>query len=201
MKILNNIKEEEMIVVFLQAELCSIRFKESVLRALAELGADEAVITNPDLNDEDQNEIRQKLLALHRGYGRNDLLFEGFPNDVEWMKIELTPDELLAVKYMNYSYWNELSNGTRDVEEAVENIRINKIPYGKSRDKYLEAAESLQNGQKFPEIIIVGEEPSGPFVVLEGHLRLTAYGMVPEKIQNPTIAILGISPDMNLWMS
>jgi hypothetical protein len=38
-----------------------------------------------------------------------------------------------------------------------------------------------------------------PLVALEGHLRLTAYALRPERIPDPLTAILGSSPHMPRW--
>ncbi len=54
------------------------------------------------------------LLARHRGWGRSEGLFAGFPEEVEWHRVAATPDEVLDIRYINWDWWLRISAGTRD---------------------------------------------------------------------------------------
>jgi hypothetical protein len=40
-------------------------------------------------------------------------------------------------------------------------------------------ADALAKGASFPELILVGADEHAPLVLLEGHVRLTAYFLQP----------------------
>src|SRR5579884_3150850 len=103
-----------MVACFLRGELASERFGDVVRQALQSFGAPESLLTDPDLTDPVANRVRASVLGETRGYrlGR-DVFDETFPDAVQWCRAELGPDELRRVRYIEYSYWNELSGGTR----------------------------------------------------------------------------------------
>ncbi|MFD8813432.1 hypothetical protein ACFV23_18550, partial [Streptomyces sp. NPDC059627] len=76
-------------------------------------GRTERLLTHPDLSDPAANSARRALLAATRGYGEDRDLFENFPAHVTWTRALLTPDEMARVRYIEYSYWVELSGGSR----------------------------------------------------------------------------------------
>ena len=49
-------------------------------------------------------------------------LFDGFPEDVSWQWMAITPAELATVRYIDYDYWVELSGGTRLAVDAAPPI-------------------------------------------------------------------------------
>jgi hypothetical protein len=90
--------EAEMVALFLRTELPSDRFGDQ-LRALLQLaGLPERVITAPDLGDDAENQARLRLLTQQRGYGTRTELFDGFPDDVFWQWMVVTPAELARVR-------------------------------------------------------------------------------------------------------
>jgi hypothetical protein len=113
MRIIEKVTEAEMAAIFLRAEIASSRFGKDILRILEKDGVDRKVIDKPDVKDADENEYRAVLLGEFRGYQRNEELFQDFPDDVRWHRVLLDRKDLLKVKYINYSYWNDLSGGSR----------------------------------------------------------------------------------------
>ena len=105
--------EAEMVAVFLSGELSSERFGPAIRDALLACGQSERLLVEPDLNDTRANGARRAVLAATRGYGEDRELFEHFPAQVRWEWIRLTARELARVRYVEYSYWNELSGGSR----------------------------------------------------------------------------------------
>jgi hypothetical protein len=158
-----------------------------------------SVLEQPDLKNAEECSIRAKLLSKFRGYQRNEGMFEGFPNDVAWARFAISGPELMQVRYIDYSYWNELSGGTRLPSDAAIRIRNGAMVFGMSTHHFLEMAEALRNGAKYPELILVGAEPHSVLVVLEGHARLTAYALVPDLIPRDLTAIVGLSATISTW--
>ncbi len=199
MRLLSAISEDEMIAHFLGTEINSNRFGKQILALLDRDGRDRTVVDAPDLNSWQENAYRLGLLGDFRGYRRNMGLFNGFPNEVAWHWAALTPDELLQVRYIDYSYWNELSRGTRLPTVAAQTIRAGTVIYGQSTQGYLTLAEELCRGGQFPALILTGVSPVEPLVVMEGHVRLTTYALVPECLPETMEAIVGFSPDFPQW--
>jgi hypothetical protein len=151
----------------------------------------EKIDLEPDPGDKADVEQRYSIFNSHRGYEDNEGLFAGFPRDsIVWYRASVSKEELLNnIYYIDYSYWNKLSNGTRLPKIAVVNIQENK-----------EVSQRFQKEKVFPSIIIVGDSfKSNRFVILEGHLRTTVFAMNPDLVPNKLEVLVGISTDINNW--
>lgn len=90
-------------------ELNSERFGQGIRDALRVCGRPETLLTRPGVADQHANQVRRALLAATRGYGEDRGIFEHFPATVRWEWAWLTAAELAQVRYIEYSYWNEIS--------------------------------------------------------------------------------------------
>jgi len=191
--------EAEMVALFLRTELPAARFRDKLRALLEREGLPERVITDPDLDDDAENQARLRLLTQHREYGTRAGLFDGFPDDVRWQWMAITPTELATVRYVDYDYWVELSGGTRLPVDAAPRIRAGVAPFGVSSDWALGMAQAFAGGARFPPLILVTTGPNGDLVVLEGHVRLTAYMLRPDRLPPELEVLVGSSPDMAAW--
>ena len=188
-----------MVALFLRTELPAARFRDKLQALLERDGLPERVITDADLDDDAENQARLRLLTQHREYGTRAGLFDGFPDDVRWEWMAITPAELATVRYVDYDYWVELSGGTRLPVDAAPRIRAGVAPFGVSSDWALGMAQAFADGARFPPLILVTTGPSGDPVVLEGHVRLTAYMLRPDRLPPELEVLVGSSPDMAAW--
>ena len=186
--------QQEMIAEWLKGEMWSKRFSGPLKKILRKFKQGQSVINNPKLDNKRENVLRKKILFTYR----KDML-RGFPKNITWQKVTLNLYDLQKIKYINYSYWNELSNGTRLPQEAIKNIDKNVRIFGQSNRQFNEAVRHVAKHGFFPKIILISTQPGAPVVVLEGHLRLTAYLMAPEAIPNKLIAFIGYSPEFAGW--
>ncbi len=62
-----------------------------------------------------------------------------------------------------------------------------------------EAAEAHKEGKQFPMMIFVGKSESDNLVILEGHVRMTAYYLVPEYIPDEIEVVVGLSKNITDW--
>jgi hypothetical protein len=115
-------------------------------------------------------------------------LFDRFPTDVEWQRVALTPDEVLAILYINWEWWLRVSNGSRLPTVAVE-------VQGRDEGDRAIAARVATN----PELIVVTDPERSQLVLLEGHVRLTAYAAFPEYLPDALEIYLGASPTIAHW--
>jgi hypothetical protein len=201
MRRLRSGSEAEMVALFLRTELAAARFRADLRALLDSAGLPERIITDPDLADAAENQARRRLLARHRAYGTNTGLFDGFPSDVRWTWLAITPAELAQVRYINYDYWVELSGGTRLATDAAARIRAGVAPFGVPSDWALGMARAVAEGARFPPLILVTtrHEDEGGLVVLEGHARLTAFMLCPDALPPEQDALIGSSPRMAGW--
>ncbi|WP_371503153.1 hypothetical protein OG871_38220 [Kitasatospora sp. NBC_00374] len=188
--------EDEMVACFLRGELSSRRFGQNLRSHLAAAGQTEQLLTHPDLSDTGANFARRALLAATRGYGENCDLFENFPTQVTWTRALLSADEAARVRYLNYSYWVELSGGSRRPADAASRIKAGIRAFDVPNEPFVDAAHALIGGERFPPLILLGESEDN-LVCLEGHLRLTAHALVGFQIDIE--CLIGTAPTMGRW--
>jgi len=198
-KVLKQITEAEVIFNFLKAEINSKRFGKRIRDALKKDEKSKSVITNSNLENKRENRYRKKLLGNVRGFGKNKELFENFPNDIKWYKVSIEKQELKKVNYIDYSYWNELSNGTRSPVQAAKNVKAGVKIFGVSNEGFFEILSEIKKGKKFPPMIFVAKNKISRIVVLEGHARLTAYFMEQKYIPKTMEVIIGYSNEIIDW--
>ena len=189
MRILRKSSEDEMILEFLKAEYNSVRFSDRLKKVFQEFGCDESIVLSADLQDAVENRTRKKILGAFRGYGEDRELFENFPDEFEWSLCRFSGADFERIRYINYSYWNELSAGTHMPSDAAKTIRNGIRIYDVANDGFLQAAEHIKSGGRFPRLFFLTADYEN-FVIVEGHLRMTAYALVPEYF-NEVEAIVG----------
>ncbi len=137
---------------------------------------------------------------MSRGYGRNDGLFKGLPENMEWERVRMNIGDLSAACYINHDpYWESLSGGTRQVTNAVKRLHAGEA----QNERLFALAKKIEVGEKFPEIILVGRRGKKKLVILEGHARLTAYLLAHKSAPHLPRAlevIIGYSPDIQHWV-
>jgi hypothetical protein len=179
-----------MVAVFLKAEIASERFGERVRMQLGFDGKERSIVDIPDITNVFENAYRRHLLASYRAY-----VFEELPAHTTWYRAVLHRDEVMQIRYIDYDYWNEISNHTRLPLVAAEVIRSSRTIYGQSTQVFLDVAEKLRSGLRFPELIVVGASPGEQLTVYEGHGRLTSYLLAPECIPEALEMIAGFAPE------
>ncbi|MEX0786905.1 MAG: hypothetical protein WD939_09730 [Dehalococcoidia bacterium] len=197
METVRPISEEEFVAAFLACEYDSRRFGDDFRRLLAAHGAAHELVLSPDLTDQAANEERRRLLKEFRAYGGGRGLLANMPDGVRWERAIATADDLRQVLYIDYSYWNDLSGGTRRPVDAVERIRAGRETFGQSNDAFWRGAEAVRNGVEFRPMILVSHDGSR-WVVIEGHLRLTSY-VLADKLPERVEVIAGRSARMEEW--
>jgi hypothetical protein len=194
---LRAISEDEMVAVFLQTEIASTRFESCILAVLQRDRRDRRVIDEPHLDDAEENAYRALVLGEHRGYRRDADVFTGMPDAVRWFRACLTREELAQVRYINDDYWTELSGGTRRVADGAARIRRGIEVFGVGNGGFWYLADALCAGATFPDPILVGTDERSSLVVLEGHVRLTAYLLRPECLPAALPILVGLAPEMD----
>lgn len=169
-----------MLLAFLRAESASERFADDLQKAMEKLGAEETLLSAADLTDAAQNALRREVMGEFRGYGREEELFTRYPKRIDWKYAELEAEDLGRIRYIDYSYWNEISCGTSSPLDAVRTIRAGRRIFDVPNDGFLAGERFLRDGGRFPPVILLTAGSAGPHIILEGHLRMTAYALAPE---------------------
>jgi hypothetical protein len=198
MHLLEAITEDDMVAVFLKTEINSVRYSSDILALLRRDGMSRRIIDTPDTRNQEENTYRIRLLGDFRGYKQGRDLFLSFPDVVSWYRAILSCEELARVRYVDYSYWNELSGGSRLPADAATNIHAGKVVFGQSTQGFLNLARNLEQGAKFPEMILTGVSPKSDLVMLEGHVRITTYFLAPHCIPEEMQVIVGFSPEFEM---
>lgn len=187
MKTIKKSSEDEMILEFLKGELNSSRFNEKLNEIIDKLNLDLNLITNGDIFSNAENLSRLKIMKEYRGYPDEEL-FENFPKIDCWSFVELSPEDINKVYYIDYDYWNELSNNTSRPLDAVKTIKNRKEIYEVSNQPFIDGIKYLENG-KFPPVILITCNDE-KYLIIEGHSRMTVYGFDPSKLEG-TYAYIG----------
>lgn len=187
MKYIRGAEEKDVAKAFLAAELNNPRHNDAYRVALGKSGIDVA----QKLNDQDMLEI----FKIARGWP-NQLLFAGFPGNVSWELVEIDTNDLQRMRYINYSYWNELSQGSSRPARAANSVRAGVEVFGQSNTLFKDIADAVKAGSEFPPLVL-GTLSDGNCVIIEGHARATGFtlaGRVPAGQR----AILG-KGDFDTW--
>jgi|JI10StandDraft_1071094.scaffolds.fasta_scaffold533726_3 hypothetical protein len=173
MKITAPALRRDVIHAFLEAELNNPRHEERYKKALTDLHL------NFEHMDDDTSE---RLLVAARGWP-DKLLFRNFPKDIVWKCAELRADDLANLRYINYSYWNELSGGTGKPVVAASNIQRTNAVYGQLNNSFYQIAEAVDKGVHFAPLLLAACS-DGSYTIIEGHMRATGFSLarrVPER--------------------
>jgi len=180
--------ENEMVYEFLKMEIESDRYAEQIKAVLKEICIDTAIITNGNIMSDDENILRAEILKRFRGWPSEEL-FANFPAKIDWVWAEFDRDDISKIFYIEYSYWNELSNYTGSPLEAAKTIRAGRAIYDLPNDDFLEDARKLREGHTFPPMIFLTDESESRYIILEGHSRMTAYGLEPDCFENVPVLL------------
>jgi len=205
MRYMRHSSEAEMIACFLRQEYAHPeRYGITLGNALRAESVSPDRLTNPDIADPVANDERRRVLARYRGYGTGQPSYlTDFPDrGVAWQWVALTPEEVLASRYIRYDYWTDLSAGTRSPRVAAARLRAGcetSDPADRAGSAFFALAERLRAGLVVPPLILVSADGGTTRVILEGHARVTAYALAPETIPDELEIVLGISPGIAKW--
>ena len=123
-----------------------------------------------------------------RQWREREGLFAGLPEEIAWELVALTRDEVLEILYINWDWWLRVSKGTRLATVAAE------VQGSDDGDRAIAAAVESN-----PALIVVTDPAHSKLVLLEGHVRLTAYAAFPEYLPDELEVYLGASSAIADW--
>ena len=195
---MGRVEEDEVIATYLLAERESERFGPAIGAALTRDRVDPDVVSRPDVADPRENAYRRELLGEVRGWGRNEGMFTNFPKDFVWFRAALTRDEVASVLYIDWDWWLTVTGGSRRPADAAATLR-RESPEDVAWHEPI--ARRLVEGPPLPELIVIRKREGERLVVIEGHVRLTAFALFPEALPDELEILLGESPSLDPWTS
>lgn len=187
--------EDEVISAFLQAEVDSTRYGGTIVDCLKALGRDRALIDTPVLTDANENGARRRILSGYRGYP-DRFLFQGFPSDVLWRRVQLQVAEFSNVRYANHPVFLRLSAGSRAIADGASNFKANPADHPAMAHVSAVLAAYGQ-GLEFAPLIMV-EGPDRAPILIEGHTRATVYVIAGHT--GNVDAFVGFSLALSRWI-
>lgn len=184
MQYIRTCSPDEVVLEWLKAELMSPRFSSDLKTAIKKVGYKESIITEANLASSDENKARRIILKTYREWLNLDF------DDRTWQLVELDQGDVKKLHYIDYSYWNELSDNTRLVGRAAENILEGKIVFDVPNDHFFTLSKEIEAGKELPAVILASHANDMPPEILEGHLRATAY-VLAQKSPHLLIAMFG----------
>ncbi len=196
MRLIKPSDENEMVLTFLKGEIDSPRFGPQYQKMLRNSNLDRSIINNGNIASYNENQIRKELLGTVRGYGEDSWLFRGFPQNVNWELAELSDKELDSLLYANYSTWITLSAESRLVKDGAKNV--DSIITGENaNENILAVANAIEAGAVYPALIAASDTKK--VVLIEGHVRATAYYLVRPELRKDLQFLIGTSYLMDEW--
>lgn len=187
--------EPEVIAAFLRAEVSSPRFRDRILAVCRELHVDPAVLERPDTTDTRENARRRDVIVRFRGWGTDEAITAGLPLEtIAWHRARLDLDDIRARVFYISWFWEKYSDGTRRPTTVAGRVRP-----GDDLGPSGEILASVRAGRMPPEPILIARPSLERLVILEGHVRLTAYLIEPEVVPFPIPCFLGITPRASEW--
>jgi hypothetical protein len=105
---------------------------------------------------------------------------------------------VLAIRYINWDWWLRITGGTRRPVDAAACIRRGEVA-GVTVEEHEPIAARLRAAEPQPPLVAVAPPDRSRLVLVEGHVRLTAYALYPEYLPAELEIYLGTAPDIVRW--
>jgi hypothetical protein len=197
MQLGDSVSSDEIVASMLGAEIDADPWSEHIRTALELFGWSEDLVRRPDTSNPRENVRRARLLAVYRGWGRNHYLFAGFPADVQWFAVLLHANDVADLRYIRQDGWD-----SRSVADGAEVVKVGGIlARPESTEKIRAIAAQIEKGtfESRQPLIVVANDPAGPFTLLDGHHRATALALAQVPVDRQVPALLGVSALMKDW--
>jgi hypothetical protein len=180
------LSEEAVITEFLRNELHHQEF-DAYREQL------EHIVSQPDLRNAAENDLRRALLFLRRG-----AMWRELPEDTQWFEVELKPGDLDRIRVFPRAQWRRFARGNFRLTDIVERIRVYS---GTDSDEFVHKlrvlSEVVRRGVENPAVLLIGVDSTGPLTILDGNHRMAAAMLAAPPVTFQQFRfICGFSPKM-----
>jgi O-antigen/teichoic acid export membrane protein len=187
-RMLRRVSENEVISEFLKTDFYNPKFKDYHGRL-------NDIVTSPNLNLEDENQLRRALLFIKHGS-----LWRELPHDTEWFEVEVATADLPKIHAFPRAQWRKLARGHYAITRIAELVRAgvrDEIVDDDFLVKIHHIRTSMNTDTIGGAVLLIGRNDSGPFTILDGNHRLLAAMLVSSQPLHKFHFFCGISPNMD----
>ena len=184
---LRRVQEEEVISEFLKAEFYQPEFDPYRDRYAA-------VVYEPDLSSERENEVRRALLFRRRGR-----LWRELPRDTEWWEVRLEENDLTRIRAFPRKQWRGLANGSFHLIDMLDRIRgkVQSPDDNPFSSKMRSVMAELDENLACKSVLLIGVDDNSPLTIIEGNHRMAAAMLAsPDTVHRRFRFYCGLSPNM-----
>jgi O-antigen/teichoic acid export membrane protein len=184
---LRRVQEEEVISEFLKAEFYQPEFDPYRDRYAA-------VVYEPDLSSERENEVRRALLFRRRGR-----LWRELPRDTEWWEVRLEENDLTRIRAFPRKQWRGLANGSFHLVDMLDRIRgkVQSPDDNPFSSKMRSVMAELDENLACKSVLLIGVDDNSPLTIIEGNHRMAAAMLAsPDTVHRRFRFYCGLSPNM-----
>ncbi len=184
---LRQVPEEEVIAEFLRTDFSSPEFE--LYQSLARL------VTDPDLEDSAQNELRRALFYIRHG-----ALWRELPQDTRWFEVAIRRKDLARTYVFPRAHWRRLAAGNFALTEVVQHIRTEpskNIADEAFRAKMRSLRSLIDQNAELGAILLIGQNEKGPFTILDGNHRMAAAMLLSSDAAQRFRVFCGLSSRMD----
>jgi len=179
--------EEEVIAEFLKNDLDSPEFEPY-------RGVLDRLVTAPDLQDSEENELRRALLNVRHGS-----LWRELPPQTHWFEAEIQHSDLCRIRVFPRAHWRKLALGDFGVMPVAQRVLDDQFHDRATeafREKINDLREHMERDAVGGAVLLIGQSESGPLTILDGNHRLVAALLAsPEAVERLRF-YCGLSPKM-----
>jgi O-antigen/teichoic acid export membrane protein len=183
---LRQVTEEEVIAEFLKNDFYSPEFKN--YRSL------NGLVTNPDLQDAAQNELRRALFFLRHG-----ALWRELPKGTQWFEIEVGKQDLERLYVFPRARWRKLAHGNFALSEVMQHLVTDPSEDAEEeafRAKIRSLHDIISQDGEVGAILLIGLGEKGPLTILDGNHRVAAAMLLSSEAVRRFRFFCGLSPKM-----
>jgi hypothetical protein len=169
---LERVSSEDVVLAWVRSEYNSRQPAHAVLHEVLH-GAEHCIDERASTEDPDQNCRRELALTASRGYPHCWVRYERFPRTLDWFRVVMSYEDLGELLYTAPDWIKALAS--RRVGDGVLNVASVSACFAYIREKVDGIADAPPNDESDPELIVVAPDGSGPYLLLDGHGRATAY--------------------------
>ncbi len=182
------LEEHEVVAQFLKNDFCSPEFKRYH-------GALDKLVTEPNFEDPNENQVRRALLDVRHG-----ALWRELPSDTEWFEAEIRAEDLHRLRVFPRAHWRKFALGDFGITRVAERVlddRYRECASDAFRQKIDNLRGQMQQGSVAEAVLLIGRNESGPFTILDGNHRLVASMLISPDLVGQFRFYCGLSPRMS----